>query len=133
LGPSDRSGILAAVESADAYEEVAGDLPRRLDEHLAAMESEELLRLADELREMMRSPGWQRLVELVAMQRADIERHAVRRLWKHFAAGQPLRDQTQFLRLGGLSQGLGRPETIATSVLKTAVVVRKRLGIEGGS
>lgn len=50
-----------------------------IDKHLGAMESEDLFRLRDHLRELRQAPGWAMLVELVQVQHERSEKLAVHR------------------------------------------------------
>lgn len=116
------------------YEELSGDPGQSVSfkEHLGRMDSGELLELETDLREMMATPGWLKLTELVELQRRSIEHGATRRLWAHFAAGHTLAQQAPFIRLGGMIDGLGRQEKIIGTVFAVARTVRRELGLDDG-
>lgn len=121
-------------DAPNTFDDVAGETglaASNLAAHLGSMDSEELLALDDELRSLMAHPGWVKLAELVRLQRTQIERGAMARLWSQYAAGHTVRDQAPFIRLGGVMDGLGRPEKIIEKVLRTAKAVRRELGIDG--
>jgi hypothetical protein len=122
-------------DEAKTYDEIAGEsgeVASSLAAHLGQMDEGELLSLSDDLRDLLAHPGWMKLTELLAVQRNAIESGAARRLWAHFAAGHTLREQAAYIRLGGVMDGLQRPQRIVSAVLRTAEVVRRHIESNNG-
>jgi hypothetical protein len=91
------------------------------------MDSEELLRIADDLAAMVGTPGWAALVELVAAEADAHSERAVKviesvlRSAKPFAAPEPL------YRMQGMADGMRAVPAVANAVLTKAEKVRAQL------
>lgn len=109
------------------------DAAKSLEQYLVRLPEDELLRMADEIREMTQHPGWAALASLCEMKAAAAERSMQRGILSVFARGHALRDQAPFLRAAGVAVGLRQPVRVADKVQRMAKAARAALENDDGS
>lgn len=102
-----------------------------LEQHLREMESEDLLELDRQLRELMAMPGWDRLQSLIALHAAKVQSGTQRVMWQRLSAGRGLGDPEPLYTAAGRVRGLAEPRRIISKVLDAAGSARRQLGIDG--
>lgn len=91
---------------------------RSIARHIAGLESEELMRVANALEDLQRSAGWAVLQELVGIEKGRIRRTIEARA---------LDNVQTYAHAGGAILGMNLPDRIITDVLETAAEVRAAL------
>lgn len=108
-----------------------GDGIPSIDKSLGAMESEELFRLRDHLRDLAATPGWTMLLELVDVQHRRSETLAIARgHWTPQGLDGLIRLQAMEGNVAGYLKGLATIAAIVEKVEKVAETVERQLDQE---
>lgn len=101
---------------------MAEDRPDSLDKYLGSLSSEELARIARQLAELQRQPGWVVLTDLVEIQKNKLVQQLI---------GRPMQERMA-AHVGGTAKGLEQFQQITAKVLAANRTVQELLSREPG-
>lgn len=117
----------------DVNLEVVDETAGSLTGHLGAMESEDLLQLAELLRDLRSHPGWERLAGLVRVHAEHVKGASTRMLWARLAAAQSAPDAPVMYATAGRVRGMAEVAQVVNRVLVAADAVQAQLEREDSS